>query len=154
MLIHIDPGDELAIYDQIVRQIKFAVASKVVLPGELVPSVRELAKQCAVNPNTVVRAYRELQTQGVLETVRGTGLAVTKSAPKFCRNDRVDLIRSRLRAVLHEALQSQLDVEDIRALATEELATLSEAAALLDEDVEEDARPKSKTSRTNRAADG
>jgi len=154
MLIHVDPGDELAIYDQIVRQIKFAVASKVVLPGELVPSVRELAKQCAVNPNTVVRAYRELQTQGVLETVRGTGLAVTKAAPKFCRNDRVDLIRSRLRAVLHEALQSQLDIEDVRALAAEELATLSEAAAPPDDEAEEETRPKSKSQRASRAADG
>ena len=70
MLFNIDPGDELAIYDQIVRQVKFAIASGAVLPGELVPSVRELAKQVTVNPNTVVRAFRELQTEGVLETVR------------------------------------------------------------------------------------
>ncbi len=146
MLIHVDPGDELAIYDQIVRQIKFAIASKVVLPGELVPSVREMAKQCAVNPNTVVRAYRELQTEGVLETVRGTGLAVTKSAPKFCRNDRVDLIRSRLRAVLHEALQSQLDIDDVRAIAEEELSKLSEATAPPKEE-EEVERPKARSAR-------
>lgn len=150
MLIHVDPGDELAIYDQIVRQIKFAIASKVVLPGELVPSVREMAKQCAVNPNTVVRAYRELQVEGVLETVRGTGLAVTKSAPKFCRNDRVDLIRSRLRAVLHEALKSQLDVDDVRAIAEEELSKLSEPPPPEDED-DEPVVPKSRAARSARS---
>ena len=124
MLFNIDPGDELAIYDQIVRQVKFAIANGAVLPGELVPSVRELAKQVAVNPNTVVRAFRELQTEGVLETVRGTGLIVTKAAPKRCRADRKELIRLRVRAVLQEALQSQLDVEEIRQLTEEELAQL------------------------------
>ena len=73
-MISVDPSNGLAIYDQIVRQIKFAIASGAVLPGELVPSVRELAKQVAVNPNTVSRAYRELQSENVLETVRGTWL--------------------------------------------------------------------------------
>lgn len=128
MLIHVDPGDELAIYDQIVRQIKFAIASGIVLPGELVPSVRELAKQAAVNPNTVARAFRELQVEGVLETVRGTGLAVTKAAPKRCRSDRLELIRVRLRAVLHEALHSQLEPDEIRQIAEEELSQLHELA--------------------------
>ena len=76
MIISIDAASDLAIYDQIVRQIKFAVASEVLQTGEMVPSVREMAKQTAVNPNTVSRAYRELQSDGVLEMVRGTGLAV------------------------------------------------------------------------------
>ena len=58
MIISIDATNGLAIYDQIVRQIKFAIASEVLLPGELIPSVREMAKQTAVNPNTVSRAYR------------------------------------------------------------------------------------------------
>jgi GntR family transcriptional regulator len=125
MLISVDPSNGLAIYDQIVRQIKFAIASGVVLPGELVPSVRELAKQVAVNPNTVSRAYRELQSENVLETVRGTGLEVTKSALKKCRSDRVAMIRERLRLVLIEAQQSQLDTDEIRTLAEAELSRLN-----------------------------
>lgn len=125
MLISVNPSNGLAIYDQIVRQIKFAIASEAVVPGELVPSVRELAKQVAVNPNTVSRAYRELQVEGVLETVRGTGLEVTKAALKKCRNDRVAMISERLRLVLNEAQQSQLDVDEIRQLAEAELNRLS-----------------------------
>ena len=125
MLISVDPSNGLAIYDQIVRQIKFVIASGAVLPGELVPSVRELAKQVAVNPNTVSRAYRELQADGVLETVRGTGLAVTKAAPKKCRSDRVTMIRERLRLVLNEAQLSQLDADEIRTLAEAELSRLN-----------------------------
>lgn len=125
MLISVDPQNGLAIYDQIVRQIKFAIASEAVLPGELVPSVRELAKQIAVNPNTVARAFRELQAEDVLETVRGMGLAVTKAAPKKCRADRVLLISERLREVLTEAERSQLELEEIRRLTETELGRLN-----------------------------
>ena len=128
MFLAIDPTNGLAIYDQIVRQVKFAIASGAIRPGELVPSVRELARTVAVNPNTVARAYRELQAEGVLQPVRGTGLAVTESAPEYCRRQRVKLIRERLRSVLREAAQSQLDRDEIRAMTNEELAQLDAAA--------------------------
>jgi len=85
MFFRIDPSNGIPIYDQIVRQVKFAAANQTLTPGDLVPSVRELAKNLAVNPNTVARAYRELQTDGVLATIRGTGLEVTSGAPKRCR---------------------------------------------------------------------
>ena len=126
MLISVEPTNGLAIYDQIVRQIKFAIASEVLRPGEMVPSVREMAKQTAVNPNTVSRAYRELQSEGILEVVRGTGLQVTKTAVKQCRKDRQGLIQERLRAVLEEAQQSQLGDDEIRQLFESELARLNE----------------------------
>lgn len=125
MIISIDAASGLAIYDQIVRQIKFAIASEVLLPGELIPSVREMAKQTAVNPNTVSRAYRELQSEGILDIVRGTGLQVTTGAVRKCRKDRQGLIRERLRAVLKEAQQSQLEVDEIRQLIDSELARLN-----------------------------
>jgi GntR family transcriptional regulator len=125
MIVSIDATNGLAIYDQIVRQIKFAIASEVLLPGELIPSVREMAKQTAVNPNTVSRAYRELQSEGILEVVRGTGLQVTAGAVKQCVTDRQGLIQERLRAVLKEAQQSQLEVDDIRQLIDSELARLN-----------------------------
>lgn len=125
MLISVDTASGLAIYDQIVRQIKFTIASGALLPGEMVPSVRELSKTLAVNPNTVARAYRELQAENILETVRGTGLEVTKSAPKKCRTDRVGLIRERLRSVLDEAQNSQLAYGEIRDLTEAELSRLN-----------------------------
>ena len=121
MFFTIDPSGGLPIYEQVVRQIKFAVASQVIKAGELVPSVREVARQLAINPNTVARAYRQLQADGALETVRGTGLQVTGGALKLCRLERTDLIRSRLREVLTEARQSRLDEEEIRYLLESEL---------------------------------
>jgi len=124
MLVKVEPNNGLAIYDQIIRQVTFAVANEAVRPGELVPSVRELARELAVNPNTVSRAYRELQSQGILEGVRGTGLEVTERAPKRCQQERIKLIRERLRAVLTEAQQSRLDRAELRGLVDEELARL------------------------------
>ena len=125
MLFSIDPTNGLAIYDQIVRQIKFAVASEAIRPGELVPSVRDLARELAVNPNTVARSYRQLQSEGILVTVRGTGLEVTTKAPNRCRQERIKLIRERLHSVLLEATNSQLDQKQIRDMANEELARLA-----------------------------
>lgn len=122
MFFKINPSNELAIYDQVVRQVKFAVAGEVLIVGELVPSVRELARELTINPNTVARAYRRLQADRVLEPVRGTGLAVATGADKRCRTERVKLIRSRLRKVLIEARQSRLDTKELRDLVQAELA--------------------------------
>jgi GntR family transcriptional regulator len=124
MFVHVDPSNGIAIYDQIVRQVKFAVASDALKPGNLVPSVRELARDLTVNPNTVARAYRELQAANVLQALRGTGLEITAVAPKKCQADRAALIRSRLRSVLAEARQSGLPADEIRSLADEELGRL------------------------------
>ena len=82
MFINIDPSDGIPIYEQIVRQIKFAAAGGVVRPGELIPSVREVASELAVNPNTVAKAYRQLQIEGVVESVRGEGAATLRREPR------------------------------------------------------------------------
>ena len=121
MFIHVDHRNGLAVYDQIVRQVKFAVADGAVREGELVPSVRELARELTINPNTVARAYRQLQEEGVLNPVRGTGLAVASAARKQCRTQRNKLIRERLRQVLAEAKQSGLTSQEIEQLVQTEL---------------------------------
>ena len=123
MFFSINPSAGLPIYEQVARQIKFAVAGQVIKPGELTPSVREVARQLAINPNTVARAYRQLQADGVLEAVRGTGLQVAGGAEELCRRERLDLIRLRLREVLSEARQSRLGIEEVRELVESELAT-------------------------------
>jgi GntR family transcriptional regulator len=122
MFLHIDAHNGLAVYDQIVRQVKFAVADGTLTAGEMVPSVRELAKELAVNPNTVARAYRQLQDEGVLATVRGTGLAVESGAKRGCQSDRKRLIRERLNDVLVEAHLSGLTDDEIQELFAAELS--------------------------------
>jgi GntR family transcriptional regulator len=124
MFFHIDPHNGLSIYDQIARQIKFAVAGGVLKAGEMIPSVRDLARELAINPNTIARAYRQLQDDRVLEPVRGTGLEVATGAGERCRSERLKLIRARLRQVLTEAKQSGLDPRELRALVDKELAAV------------------------------
>lgn len=126
MLLKIDTANGLAIYEQVVRQLKFAIASGKLRRGELVPSVRELSKQLAINPNTVARAYRQLQDENVLETIRGLGMQIMSGAEKRCRTDRKKLISVRLEAVLKEARQSGLLRDEVRKLVEKELSNFPE----------------------------
>src|SRR5690349_260628 len=123
MFVHVDVRNGLAVYDQIVRQVKFAVADGALRTGDLIPSVRELARELAINPNTVARAYRQLQDDGIVEPVRGTGLVIAAAARRQCQSERTKLIRSRLRMVLEEALHSGLDEDEIEGLMRDELAS-------------------------------
>jgi GntR family transcriptional regulator len=120
MLVALNSSDDRPIYAQIVDQVKFAIAARVVRPGDLVPSVRDLSKRLVVNPNTVARAYRELQGQGLLEAVRGTGLEVTAAAPARCDEERRAIVRQRLRGAIDEALRSELAPAEIEAILREE----------------------------------
>lgn len=80
-LLAIDPRDPTPIWSQIVGRLRWMVASERLLPGEPVPSVRDLAKQLGLNPATVARAYRALVDEGVLEVQRGAGTFVAERPP-------------------------------------------------------------------------
>ena len=127
MFFEINPTNGIAIFEQIARQVKYAVANGALRVGELVPSVRELATKLAVNPNTVARAYRDLQTDGFLEPIRGEGLRVTKQAIERSRKHRTKLLHDRIRLVVVEAKQSGITEEEFYAIVDEllkmELAT-------------------------------
>jgi GntR family transcriptional regulator len=129
MHFHLDTSNGLPIYEQIARHVKFAVANRILLVGEHVPSVRDMATRLAVNPNTVARAYRDLQSAGILMPIRGTGLAITPEAPQRCRAERLDLIRGRLRSVLNEAWQNGIAADELRSLFDSELARLAAAGS-------------------------
>jgi GntR family transcriptional regulator len=124
LFFNVQTHNGLAIYDQIVRHVKFAVADGALKPGELIPSVRQLARDLAINPNTIARAYRCLQDDRVLEAVRGTGLEVAAGAVARCREERTKLIRDRLRQVLAEAKRSGLDPKELREIVDRELTAI------------------------------
>jgi GntR family transcriptional regulator len=116
MQLNIEPNNGIPIFEQVVRQVKFAVAEGVLVPGQLIPSVRVLAKSLAVNPNTIQRAYQELQTEEVLESLRGRGIAVCAGAKKRCVSDRQSLLGERVTAVVEEAIRGGLDAERLREM--------------------------------------
>lgn len=116
MQINIEPNNGIPIYEQLVRQVKYAVAEGVVVPGQVIPSVREMARTLALNPNTVQRAYIQLQDEEVLQSLRGRGMAVTEGAKGRCVSDRQQLLADRLAAVLDEAVRSGLDPDRLKSM--------------------------------------
>ena len=124
MICQIETNNGIPIYEQICRQVKFAVANGSLLVGEHVPSVREMATRTVVNVNTVARAYRDLQAEGVLVSIRGTGLAIAADAPEKCRRNRLEMVRERLRYILREALQNGVSADEIHALVHSECDAL------------------------------
>jgi GntR family transcriptional regulator len=125
MFFEIDPASGIPIYEQVARQVKFAVAGGVVAEGEPIPSVREVARELAINPNTVARAYRDLQSDGVLASVRGARLAVAAGAVARCLEERLRLVAERVRQALVESLQAGLTAEQLQTIVEQQLASLN-----------------------------
>src|SRR4051812_42567784 len=116
MLNSVDNASEVPIYEQIVSQIIFRIASGGFEPGTMLPSVRELAPRMLVHPNTVARAFQELERQGMVMAVRGRGMEVTAEAPALSRARRKEIIQGRIGAALREAVASALSPDEIRRL--------------------------------------
>ena len=75
-MVHLDYRDAKPIYSQIMENFRAQIASGILQPGDKLPSVRELAQQMSINPNTIQRAYRELEAKGIIQTVPGKGCFV------------------------------------------------------------------------------
>jgi len=105
MDIHISPHDGVPIYQQIVNQVKYLVASGGLLPGAELPAIRVLAERLVVNPNTVARAYRELEFAGVVEKRRTAGTYVSAVGSPLARRERLKILTERIDALLAEARQ-------------------------------------------------
>ncbi len=121
MILQIQPDGPLPIYEQIVAQVTFAIAAGTLQPGDAIPSVRDLGHDLVVNPNTVMRAYQKLESDGILAGRRGRPMEVTPHAPALCRQQRVRIIRERIRGALREAVFSGLATEEIKKVVEEEL---------------------------------
>ena len=121
LFFEINARNGVPVYEQVARQIVSAVASGGLESGQMIPSVREMAKELAINPNTVARAYRQLQDEAILETVRGSGIAVSAGAKQKCRTKRSKIIRGRIADVMEEARQSQLTDDEIMKMIQAEL---------------------------------
>jgi DNA-binding transcriptional regulator YhcF (GntR family) len=111
--IHISSSDGVPIYLQIVNQVKYLVASGRLAPGEELPPIRVLAERLVVNPNTVARAYRELESAGVVEKRRTAGTFVSEAGSPLARRERLKIVTERVDALLAEARQLGIGVSEI-----------------------------------------
>lgn len=111
--IHISTKDGVPIFQQIVTQIKHMVASGRLAPGEIVPPIRVLAEQLLINPNTVARAYKELESEGIFISRQGSGTRVAEKGSTLDYAERLQVLTERVESLLVEADQLDFTVEDI-----------------------------------------
>jgi len=91
--LHVDPADSTPIWSQIEEGFRRLVASGALLPGVVVPSVRDLARELSINPATVAKAYQRLAESGVLTVRRGEGTYVSDSPPAMGRGERARVLK-------------------------------------------------------------
>ncbi len=131
MTLHISEHDGVPIYLQIVNQVKLLIASGRLSPDDELPPIRALAEQLTINPNTVARAYRELEIAGIVTKKRTTGTYVSDGATRISREECLRILAERVDALLAEAKQMDIQTEDILDLirTRERLMTGSEVTA-------------------------
>jgi GntR family transcriptional regulator len=111
--IHLSSQDRIPTYLQIVNQVKYLVAADRLQPGEELPPIRVLALQLGINPNTVARAYRELEQAGVVVKRGTTGTYVSDGGSPLARRERLRILTERIDALLAEARQLDFDIDAV-----------------------------------------
>ena len=119
MQIHISTKDGIPIYRQIIKQIQYMIASGRLRPGEKLPPVRKLAETLLINPNTVARAYRDLETLGLVQTRQGSGVCISEGPSPLAQEQKMKILTERADILLTEAQQMDIDLEQIIALLHE-----------------------------------
>lgn len=125
----ISQGDGVPIYLQIVRQLKTLIATGRLKPDDELPPVRVLSQQLVLNPNTVVRAYRELEVAGLIYKRRGAGTYVSSGGTPYTDEECRRILGDRADALLVEAKNLGYDEEQVLDLLRERAAELEQKIA-------------------------
>ena len=112
----IDPGNHVPIYLQIAEGIRAAVAAGVYRAGETLPSLRALAVEVQVNPNTVQRAYDELEREGLVYSQRGKGLFVSEQGAAAARSQTEDGVRRALDETVRASRAAGMSAQQVREI--------------------------------------
>jgi GntR family transcriptional regulator len=127
MLFRLNPSSGVPLYLQLVEQVKHAIEMGAIQPGEQLPTIRKVAEDLVMNPNTVARAYRELEYAGVIEVKHGAGAYVSQSAAgptKMLRK-----AQAVAQAAIERLAGFGLTEEEIRRLVENEISLLRAANA-------------------------
>jgi DNA-binding transcriptional regulator YhcF (GntR family) len=113
-IFEVNPTSGVPIYRQIVDQVHALVAGGTLQPGDMLPSVRRVARDAAVNPMTVSKAYSRLEVEGVVQRVRGQGMEVLPPGQNGTLDQRKQQFRQTIEPALHRARQLGLNRTQIR----------------------------------------
>ncbi|KEI01166.1 GntR family transcriptional regulator [Clostridium botulinum] len=112
-MIQIDSRNSRPIYEQIIDAIKENILKGILRPGDKLPSVREMSSMIMANPNTVSRAYMELERQGVTETLRGRGTYVSSNYKAKMGEENMDKLKEDIKKIIVEAHYMGIKKEDM-----------------------------------------
>jgi GntR family transcriptional regulator len=124
MLVHVNSSSGLPLYLQIESQLKHVVAAGALRQGDALPSVRKLASELRINPNTVARAYQNLERDGVIRTVPGGGTYVAHNVPGLLKTEKLKRLRPFAMQVAVEGTQLRLSPDEILKLVQDSLDDL------------------------------
>ena len=113
MEFRIDLKSGVPLYRQIIEQVKFAIARGDLQPGAQLPTVRQLAVDLSINPNTVIRAYREMEIEGLLETHQGSGTFVGNRKPQIDELERLRMLDQIITEMLARAFSYGLTLDEV-----------------------------------------
>lgn len=121
MLLQIDFKSGSPVYLQLVDQIRYAAASGGVRAGEPLPSIRSLAEELRVNRNTIAKAYEELESQGVIETIPGKGCFLKQSQSPFTKSARQKILVKKIDEAVVTAHHLQTGRDEFLSLSADRL---------------------------------
>ena len=121
MLLHVNTSSGVPVYLQIEGQVKQAIAAGALQQGNALPPVRRMAAQLRVNPNTVAKAYQNLEREGVIRTVPGGGTYVADTNPGLLKSEKVRRLRPIAQQLAVESFQVRLAPADVMKLVEDEL---------------------------------
>jgi GntR family transcriptional regulator len=130
-MLKIDTSSFVPIYEQVKSQIKLRIAAHILKPNSPLPSIRELASELLINPNTVARAYREMEREGFIYTRKGKGSFVTEESVSLIRGKRTEILNKIFDDAIEEAKKYQLTPTEIKKLFERRTSLVLEA---VDED--------------------
>lgn len=112
-MLKIDLRSRTPIYEQIIESVKELVVKEILTPGEKLPSVREMAKEMTLNPNTVQKSYQELERQGIIYTVRGKGTFISEDVKIKDKTAKIETLMENIRKLIIEALYLEMSKEEL-----------------------------------------
>ena len=116
MRLKLNPASPVPIYSQIFDQVRCAIAAGALKPEDELPSVRALATEHLINPNTVARAYLELEREGFVSKRRGAGTYISSQATRLGEKEKARIVRDLLDQALTQATQLQMPAQQVRDL--------------------------------------
>lgn len=126
MILHVSSSTGFPLYLQVESQLKHAIAAGALKRHDLLPSVRKLAAELRINPNTVARAYQNLERDGIIRTVPGGGTYVADNVPGLLKSEKLRRLRPLAVQIAVEGRHLRLTREEILKLVQEALEELGE----------------------------